>query len=515
MKLLSRLVLPAVLAAAAPAYADDAHGPRNVILMISDGAGFNGWLAADHYEDAVGTRPYQSMRPEAGEFYAGASAHYALRLIDHDSAVLDNTALTAAAGAEAQGYVPRERWTRLEGAFENDFGPVSIPYTSYTDSAAAGTAIHSGRKTTSGRLNVNWDQSVRFETIAHIADRQGLATGVVTSVQASHATPASAWAQSASRNDYEIIFNQMADGRLDVIMGAGHPLHDGSGAPVEAPEDDDFRYVGGRETWAALTSEAGHNGYAFIEDRAAFEALAERPETAPERLIGIARTSGSLQATRQGFPEDQQTPSGMAFNPDVPDLATMSLGALHMLDRDPDGFFVMIEGGAVDWMGHANNMSRYIEEQIDFNEAVAAVVEWVEAHSSWDETLLIVTSDHETGGIWGEGTFETPGGETRYDPARDRFIEFRAVQDRGPGEIPGHQFASGNHTNDLAPLWAMGEGASRFEAFERFDLQAKALWGEAYDWDGGYVDNTAIFHVMEAALSSGEADAAAQGPGSP
>lgn len=109
----------------------------------------------------------------------------------------------------------------------------------------------------------------------------------------------------------------------------------------------------------------------------------------------------------------------------------------------------MSEGGAIDWMGHANDMPRFIEEQIDFNAAVDAVIEWVEANSSWDETLLIVTSDHETGGIWGEGTWINGTGgfvaadrseeaieAARYHPAEDTFVEYLAVQDRGAGNLP-------------------------------------------------------------------------------
>ena len=83
-------------------------------------------------------------------------------------------------------------------------------------------------------------------------------------------------------------------------------------------------------------------------------------------------------------------PSGVAFNPNVPSLETMTRGALAYLSQDPNGFFVMIEGGAVDWAAHANNTARIIEEQVDFNRSVAAVVEWVEQNSSWDETLVIV-----------------------------------------------------------------------------------------------------------------------------
>lgn len=546
--LLARKAHPAVLASA-PVRALSAGAPqaRNVILMISDGCGFNGWLAADYYEGRAGTQPYQVARPDGTRPYVGASAHDALRMFGADGKVLDNDQWAVARGVEEQGYHPRDRWTRLEGAFSNDFGDVSLPYTSYTDSGAAGTALHTGRKTTPGRINMNWDGTEKLQTIAHIAHEQGRATGAVTTVPVTHATPGSVWAQVPLRSMCEEIFRQMADGRLDVIMGAGHPFYDNSGRPAASqnrdfgaaarreqaeqddieqhevgqrppaePPDRDFRSVGGRETWSALTSKQGLNGYAFIEAREEFEALAKARKDLPERLIGIFRSRSATQAFRLGLREDPSTPSGMAFNPDVPDLATMSLAALNVLNQNPRGFFVMIEGGGVDWMGHANYMPRFIEEQMDFNAAVAAVIGWVETHSNWDETLLIITSDHETGGIWGEGTFETASGirhptnpldansraATQFVPGRDRFATFRAVQDRGAGRLPGHQFASGEHTNDLVPLWALGAGSTLFRQFERHDAFARTLWGGTYGWGGNYVDNTAVFHVMNAVLAN-------------
>ncbi len=523
---------------------------RNVILMISDGAGFNGWLATDFYEGRAGSQAYQVTRPDGTRPYVGASAHYALRLFGPDGEVLDNDQWDAASGVEEQGYDPRDRWTRLEGAFYNDFDEVNLPYTSYTDSGAAGTALHSGRKTSPGRINMNWDATETFQTIAHIAHQQGRATGAITTVPASHATPGSVWAQVPLRFMYDEIFRQMADGRLDVIMGAGHPFYDNSGRhfsaaqprdsaepsdvedgqqkvdyiehyedrawPPAEPPDDDFRSVGGREIWTALTSEEGLNGYAFIEARENFEALAKGQTDLPERLIGIFRARSATQAFRMDLPEDPATPSGMAFNLDVPDLATMSVAALNILNQNPKGFFIMIEGGGVDWMAHANYMPRFIEEQMDFNAAVATVIDWVETHSNWDDTLLIVTSDHETGGIWGEGTYETASGilhptnpldadsraATQFVPGLDRFVEFRVVQDRGAGQIPGHQFASGEHTNDLVPLWALGAGSTQFRQFERHDTFARTLWGEPYGWDGNYVDNTAVFHVMNTVFAN-------------
>ncbi|MEM6267321.1 MAG: alkaline phosphatase, partial [Pseudomonadota bacterium] len=438
-----------------PASADTQGAPRtaaksadqakNVIILISDGIGFNGWLAADYYQGLAGKQSYQIERPDGTKPVLYGMAHSSLNLIDADGNVLPSGAdAELAKGAVEQGYDPTTRWDRFENTFAGDFAPVEKIYTTYTDSAAAGTALMTGRKTANGRINLDWSGQQRFRTIAQIAMERDRSAGAVASVMASHATPAAVIAHNVSRNNYAEIFNEMLASELDVIMGGGHPLYDPSGKQVNPKAASEYKYVGGDETLAKLTSASGVNGFSFIDTKADFEALAQGRDV-PERVVGIARTSSTLQAAREDLPA-ADTPSGMAFNPDVPDLATMSLGALNVLNQDEDGFFLMIEGGAIDWMGHANNMPRYIEEQVDFNNAVDAVIAWVEANSSWDETLLIITSDHECGGIWGEGTWTNSEGgavaadrefkslaEARYDPAKDTFNAYLAVQDRGQG----------------------------------------------------------------------------------
>ena len=482
---------------------------KNIILLVSDGAGFNGWLAADYYQGLTGRQSYQVTRPDGTKPVVYGLAHDSLNLIDADGNVLSSGIDPAeAAGAVLQGYDPQTRWNEFQGAFSNDYPPVSLAYTSYTDSAAAGTTLLSGRKTSNGRLNMDWAGKIQFRTIARIAMDQGKSAGSVSSVQVSHATPAAVIAHNISRNNYVDIFNEMVNSGMTVLMGAGHPLYDSSGNAVEPDEDRPFRFTGGRETWKALTSEEGLNGYTFIDERTDFRALAAG-KNLPERVVGIARSGSTLQASRKGLATGN-TPSGMAFSEEVPTLVTMTIGALNVLNQDGDGFFLMSEGGAVDWMGHANNMARFIEEQIDFNQTVDAVIKWVEENSSWDETLLIVTSDHECGGIWGEGTYTNSVGgpiaadrsdeallAARFDPAEDTFNEFLAVQDRGAGNMPGHQFASRYHTNELVPLWAMGPGAELFAQFAGTDLTAAELWGKPYGWDGSFIDNTAVFHVMK------------------
>ena len=117
-------------------------------------------------------------------------------------------------------------------------------------------------------------------------------------------------------------------------------------------------------------------------------------------MLGTAQVATTLQAARQGA-QAGEPGADSPRNPGVPDLVTLVRGALNVLDEDPDGLFLAIEGGAIDWANHQNNASRMIEEQLDFIAAMEAVIAWVEANSHWGESLLILTADHETGLLWG------------------------------------------------------------------------------------------------------------------
>jgi alkaline phosphatase len=173
------------------------------------------------------------------------------------------------------------------------------------------------------------------------------------------------------------------------------------------------------------------------------------------------------------------------LNRNVPSLANMAGAAINVLAGDEEGFFLMIEGGAVDWAGHDNNLARIIEEQIDFNNAVEAAVKWVRTESSWDETLLIITADHETGQLWGPNA-----GPKSQAP-------FSLPQNKGAGQLPGAKFFSGDHTNALVPIYAIGPGAELFESLAKGkDTTAAKAWG----FSGRYVDNTDVFKVMKEAI---------------
>jgi alkaline phosphatase len=166
---------------------------------------------------------------------------------------------------------------------------------------------------------------------------------------------------------------------------------------------------------------------------------------------------------------------GDPFITTVPTLQTMTKAALNCLHNRGTGFFLMIEGGAVDWANHSNQAGRMIEELSDFTNSIRVVCEWVEKNSSWDETLVIVTADHETGLLWG--------------PESDR-MAFQPVVNNGAGQMPGLHYNTGDHSNSLVPLFVRGPGAKLFE---------KHII--AYDPKyGAYVDNIDIFKVMRAQL---------------
>ncbi len=416
---------------------------KYIILMISDGAGFNTFEAASYYRHGrLGGQIYDSP-----EFVAYGCTNYMV----------------------TGGYDPESFW--------ND--PL-YSRSNATDSAAAATAIHTGVKTYDEAINVD-SSGNPLTTIAQIADQQGKSTGAVTSVELSHATPACVWAHNVSRDHYSAIANEMIfQSGLDVILGTGNPEFDNNGMPYMQTNRN---YVGGETTWNALKFGTTGQNWALIQSKSDFEAIAQRSVALPARLIGIPQVFETLQVKRSGTAMDPVCP----FNANVPSLTTMTQAALNVLAQDSDGFFLMVEGGAVDWASHYRNLGRMIEEQVEFNLAVEAVVQWIEQNSSWEETLLIITADHETGMLWGANTFS---GST--------FNGWQHIGNNGQGVLPSGQYVSSNHTNSLVPLFARGAGSERFTGLvDGTDIQAGTFW----NFSGQYIDNTDLFTVMNQAFA--------------
>ncbi|MFW6327787.1 MAG: alkaline phosphatase, partial [Bacteroidota bacterium] len=188
----------------------------------------------------------------------------------------------------------------------------------------------------------------------------------------------------------------------------------------------------------------------------------------PLRVACIPKVYKTLNNDRTSG--DPTVAYSSSFNQNVPMLSDMTKAALNVLDNNTNGFSLMIEGGAVDWAGHDNAAGRLIEEQADFDEAVQAVIDWVEDSSSWDETLLIVTGDHECGYFVGE-SFDT-----------NDIMGTWEVSDNGQGNMPGYMFFDDYHTNQLVPVYMKGQGAEIIAEYADHDDYVL----------GKYMDNTEI-----------------------
>ena len=411
-------------------------GPKNVIYMIGDGMGYNHIASTNLYESG------QSKYLVEGAFDGEAKE------LDGESvqAFEDFERLSMTTFPEGGSYDPAKAWT------DHDY----VKKNKVTDSAAAGTAMATGQKVDNGVLGKS-PYGHSLKNISEQAISHGKSAGVVSSVPFSHATPAAFAAHNKNRNNYTEIAEEMVGSDLNVIMGAGHPEFDDNAQKVGAPN---YKYIS-EDSFKSLRD--GSAGWEFAENTADFEKWAEGNVEADKKYFGLAPVATTLQQNRSGDAKAKEP--GTDPKNDIVDLPTMTNGALNALGQDEDGFSLMIEGGAIDWSGHANQTGRDIEEVQDFNAAVDAAIDWVEKNSSWEETLLIVTADHETGFLSGKDETDA------WKP-----------QTGTKGTAPTHEWYSTNHTNQVVPFFFMGAGSE--------DIQAKVSGTDPVR--GEYIDNTTV-----------------------
>jgi alkaline phosphatase len=226
-----------------------------------------------------------------------------------------------------------------------------------TDSAAGGSAWGCGRRLNNGAIC--WSETAEYEPILLSAQKAGKSTGVVSTARVTHATPASFYANVPSRNFENAIAEQMLERRIDLALGGGATF--------------------------------------FPDALLAQHADATVVRTAAE-MRRAARTAGRLVGLftpgHMAYELDRQSDNASGLT-DEPSLHEMSMLAIERLDENPEGFVLQIEAGRVDHGGHANDMPASLHDQIAFDETITAVREWTEGR---DDTLVIITTDHGTGG---------------------------------------------------------------------------------------------------------------------
>lgn len=255
-----------------------------------------------------------------------------------------------------------------------------------TDSAAAGSQLATGVEARNETLSLS-PSGYPTETILEWAEGRGLATGLVTNMRLSHATPAAFAAHEISRYEPEpVILDQMLfDHDVDVLLGGGARALVPAGRRVSeflpgvAPElDGDSNRLDELDR----VSEAEERGYTIVSDR---HELAEASRDA-KKLLGL------FAASNVPYVIDTRA---MGLD-GVPSLEDSTTAALDVLGRSDAGFFLMVEAGRIDYGGHDNDAGAMLNEILDFDAALGAAIAFQRAHP---ETLIIVTADHGTGGF--------------------------------------------------------------------------------------------------------------------
>ncbi|MFM9105495.1 MAG: alkaline phosphatase [Chloroflexota bacterium] len=322
-----------------------------------------------------------------------------------------------------------------------------------TDSAAAATAIATGARTVNGAVSVDPDGRPR-STLAELARRDGRSAGVVTTCQVTDATPAAFGAHVLHRSDQSEIARQFIhESGLDVILGGGEAWW--------RPAGERYRFDPALGDWAGrarglhgdLVAAARAAGYPFAGDAADLAAAVADPAT--RRLLGLFAAQELFVQSAEG--------EGDAYDPPV-SLAAMTAAAIDVLSRNERGFFLMVEESAIDRMAHRNNAPLTLKGVLELDRAVEIALAFAEQDR---ETLVIVTADHETGGLAVAGSGDTP---YPYEPGGGLLDTMLAHED-GPFPVAGSAYgfvvgwATTGHTAAAVPVSAWGPGAELLAGF--------------------------------------------------
>ena len=241
-----------------------------------------------------------------------------------------------------------------------------------TDSASSATAFACGVKTKSGVIGMDDLKTIRYKSVAQLAKEQGKKVGVISSVSLDHATPAAYYASVADRGYMNNIATQLANTGYEFFGGGG--LVKPTGASLPDTNNDVITLL-------------ATNGYQVLNNKADIEALKTSPR---DKVVVINPELDGSKAMPYAIdkPEDNLSLEEMT------DLGIQVLSDNGGLSK---GFFLMVEGGKIDWACHANDAVATIGDMIDFDNAVGMALEFYKAHPR--DTLIVVTGDHETGGM--------------------------------------------------------------------------------------------------------------------
>jgi len=284
-----------------------------------------------------------------------------------------------------------------------------------TDSAPGATAIATGYRTNNRTISEDPWSDKPLTTIFELAEKLNKASGIVVTSSITHATPAAFVAHVKNRNDEFDIAEQETERKTDLFIGGGIKFF--------TPKS----VGGGRDDGVNLISKVKSNGYDYYSS---YEKL--KNSKPGKKFYALFDKERLPKATERNYT-----------------LSDLTKIALDYLSKQPNGFILMIEGSQVDWAGHQNDQAYLLSEMADFNTAINAALDFGEKNK---ETLVIVTADHETGGMSIiDGNLD--GSDLKLD------------------------FSTKHHTADMVPIFAKGPGEKEFSGImDNYMIGRKLFW---------------------------------------
>jgi alkaline phosphatase len=399
---------------------------------------------------------------------------------------------------------------------------------SYPDSANTATTLYTGVKSYNNAIGVDIFEN-SLEGVLAKAAQQGKSTGLVTSVPIDHATPAAAAANVNRRNKYDedypaidnILQQELRLYQPTVLLGGGHPLSTpGNPLPAGVEPLTDNTYIK-PSTYTELSTKPNSNlyDYTFLErgtDAAKLlaDTAAKLDPEQGDRLLGLYGARGQngnlpvssangdysttgldmfsvntnkgddtkvdkLRPLNAGETDAQFIATERNQNPTLNDLTK---AALNVLEKDPDGMWLMVEGGDIDWSAHDNNIDNLIGTTLDFDKSVGSVIDWIGKNGGWAENQIIVTADHDHY-LTLNGDFPTL---VRNNAANGisalTDLDTSAAAGNYWGSDPNDKYGWGNHSNRPVPVYYQGAGSEQLAAsigkgYEAYGTQVQGVPG--------------------------------------
>jgi alkaline phosphatase len=381
---------------------------------------------------------------------------------------------------------------------------------SYPDSANTATTLYTGVKSYNNAIAVDIYEKP-LTTILKTAADEKKSTGLVTSVPIDHATPGAASANVNRRNKYDtnapdatpldnILQQQLRIYQPTVLLGGGHPLSNVKD-PLPTGIEPVHTYIS-EATYQELSKKPDTNIYQYTFRERGANAAQKLAQTAAkldpnkgQRLLGIYGARGqagnlpvssaqgnysttgfdmSKLHTTRGLQPDTNRPLQQETDAQFvqrernenPTLNELTTAALTVLSKDPEGFWLMIEGGDIDWAAHDNHLNNLIGTTLDFDRSVGTVIKWIETHGGWERNQLIVTADHDhyftlnqdfPDRLRRQGAQKLTALNTAADAGHYWGSQPVVAKDAAGKELPETgKYGWGNHTNRPVPIYYQG-----------------------------------------------------------